>query len=65
MFNNRYLDEETGLFDYRTRYLHTGLGRFLQQDSIGIWGDSHNIGNAYAYVGNNPGTWTDRLAALR
>ena len=30
MFNNRFLDEETGLFDYRTRYYHTGLGRFLQ-----------------------------------
>ncbi len=61
MFNNRYLDEETGLFDYRTRYYHTGLGRFLQQDPIGNWGDSNNMGNGYAYVGNTPTSHSDPL----
>ena len=40
MFNNRFLDEETGLFDYRSRSYDTGKGRFLQQDSLGNWGDS-------------------------
>ncbi len=61
MFNNRFLDEETGLFDYRSRSYDTGKGRFLQQDSIGNWGDSHNIGNGYAYVGNTPTSHADPL----
>jgi RHS repeat-associated protein len=30
------------------------LGRFLQRDPIGIWGDGINFGNGYAYVGGDP-----------
>jgi hypothetical protein len=33
---------------------HHDLGRFLQRDPIGIWGDPGNYGNGYAYVGGDP-----------
>jgi RHS repeat-associated protein len=33
---------------------HPDLGRFLQRDPIGIWGDGINYGNGYAYVGGDP-----------
>ncbi len=45
-----YLDEETGLYWMRHRYYHIGLKRFINQDPIGIWGDSNNLGNGFAYV---------------
>jgi len=61
MFTGRYFDEETGLLFYRTRYLDTFKGRYLQRDRLGIWGDRGNLGNGYAYVGNNPTGATDPL----
>ncbi|MBN1342917.1 MAG: hypothetical protein JXQ73_09575, partial [Phycisphaerae bacterium] len=33
--------------------------RFTSRDSIGIWGDEGNLGNAFAYVGSNPWTRLD------
>ncbi len=35
------------------------MGRFLSRDPIGVWGDSGNLGNPYAYVGNQPWQYTD------
>jgi RHS repeat-associated protein len=49
-FTGRRLDDETGLYYYRTRYYHPALGRFLQTDPIGYQGGI----NLYAYCGNNP-----------
>jgi RHS repeat-associated protein len=44
-----------GLYYYKARFYSPMLGRFLQTDPIGYADDS----NLYAYVGNNPGNFTD------
>ncbi|MCX6873872.1 MAG: autotransporter-associated beta strand repeat-containing protein [Verrucomicrobia bacterium] len=54
LFTGRRYDAETGLYCYRTRYLDPTAGRFTTRDTIGIWGDQGNMGNGFAYVGNNP-----------
>jgi len=59
LFNGRRYDPETGWYYYRTRYLDPTAGRFTTQDTIGIWGDPAEFGNAYSFVGNNPWTWLD------
>ena len=41
----------TGLYYYRARYYHPGLGRFISEDPIGFLGGDVNL---YAYVWNNP-----------
>lgn len=58
-FNGRRLDTESGLYNYRTRYMDPELGRFTTRDSIGIWGDPMNLGNGYTYTSNNPMTFVD------
>lgn len=58
-FTGRQYDPETGLYNYRAREYHPTLGQFMTMDPIGTWGDGNNLGNAYAYVGNNPGTMRD------
>ena len=58
-FTGRRLDTKTGLYYYRARYYSTELSRFLSRDPIGNWGDPGNFGNAYAYAGNNPLSYTD------
>ncbi len=59
MFTGREYDAETGNYHYRARAYNPNLGRFLQQDPIGNWGDKGNNGNAFGYVGNNPINFTD------
>ncbi|MBI4603690.1 MAG: RHS repeat-associated core domain-containing protein, partial [Planctomycetes bacterium] len=59
LFTGRRYDPETGLYFYRTRYYDPALGRFISRDTIGIWGDEANLGNGYAYAGNNPITRVD------
>ncbi len=54
LFTGRRYDPETAWYHYRTRYLDPTAGRFTTRDTIGIWGDSTNLGNGYAYVANNP-----------
>ena len=51
-------------YDYRLREYSPYLGRFLQRDPIGIWGDETNWGNGYAYVGNEPVNKFDFLGLL-
>ena len=60
LFTARWLDRETrnadspGLYHYRAREYAPELGRFLQRDPIGVWGDGMNLGNGYGYVGGDP-----------
>ena len=64
MFTGRHSDLETGLYYYRTRYLDSNKGRFISRDMIGMWGDPVNLGNGYAYVGNNPATRNDPFGLI-
>lgn len=54
MFTGREYDAETANYHYRARSYNPVLGRFMQQDPIGNWGDMNNNGNGVSYVGNNP-----------
>ena len=58
-FTGRQYDPEVGLYNYRARHYHPTLGQFMSADPIGTWGDPNNLGNPYAYVGNNPGSYRD------
>jgi len=60
-FTGRELDGETGLYQYRHRYLDPSAGRFVSRDPLGTWGDAANLGNAQAYCGNNPWSRVDPL----
>ncbi|MBW2738080.1 MAG: RHS repeat-associated core domain-containing protein, partial [Deltaproteobacteria bacterium] len=55
LFNGRRFDAETGLYNYRARYYDPEIGRFLQTDPLGYYG---NV-NLYSYVNNNPLNWVD------
>jgi RHS repeat-associated protein len=50
-------DDGTGLYYYRARYYHPGLGRFISEDPIGLAGGV----NLYAYVHGNPVSLVDPL----
>jgi len=52
-FHAAYCDDETGFYYMRNRTYHSGLGRFIQRDPIGTWGDHANLGDAYTFVGND------------
>jgi len=43
-------DDGTGLYYYRARYYHPGIGRFVQEDPIGLAGGA----NLYGFVAGNP-----------
>jgi RHS repeat-associated protein len=48
-------DDGTGLYYYRARYYSPNLQRFISEDPIGLAGGN----NLYAYVHNNPVSFTD------
>lgn len=50
-FQGRYLDRETGLYEFRHRVYDPATGRFLQRDPV--W-DPLNAGSQHAFVGNSP-----------
>jgi RHS repeat-associated protein len=50
-------DDGTGLYYYRARYYHPGLGRFVTEDPIGLAGGI----NPYAYANGNPISLRDPL----
>jgi RHS repeat-associated protein len=54
LFTGRELDEEAGLYYYRTRGYDANKGRFLQRDSVG-YVDGLNL---YQYADDNP---TDKM----
>jgi RHS repeat-associated protein len=49
--------DATGLYYYRARYYHPGMGRFIAEDPIGLRGGR----NTYAYVDGDPLNFTDPL----
>ena len=51
LYTGRQYDFETGLYQYRNRYYHPQLGRFINRDPMGYWGKDFNL---YRYVGNGP-----------
>jgi RHS repeat-associated protein len=55
-------EDGTGLVYYRARYMNPRSGRFLSRDPQEDGGLS---GNLYAYVGNNPLSYTDPLGLFR
>ena len=56
-FTGREYDDSSGLYYYRARYYNSKLGRFTQQDPLGMPDGM----NRYIYVNNNPGNWVDPL----
>lgn len=59
LFTGRLWSAESYTYDYRRREYSPYLGRFLQRDPIGLWGDERNAGNGYAYVAHDPGSLVD------
>ena len=51
LFTGRELQPETGLYNYRNRFYHPGVGRFLQMDPVG---EAAGDVNLYSYVQNDP-----------
>ncbi len=59
-FTGREYDEESGLYYFRMRHYDPSLGRFIQPDPyLGSTEKSKTLLNRYAYVNNNPLTYTD------
>ncbi|MCP3884391.1 MAG: RHS repeat-associated core domain-containing protein, partial [Propionibacteriaceae bacterium] len=46
LYTGRRLDSDTGLYFYRARYYHAGLGNFLSRDPVGFV-DGPNVYAAY------------------
>ena len=61
LYTGRTWQPELGLYDYRNRQYDPTTGRFTTPDPLGAHGDWNNLGNAYTYVGNNPGRYLDPL----
>ena len=55
-YTGREYDSESGLLYYRFRTYDPNIGRFLQEDPIGLAGGDVNF---YAYAENNPVNYTD------
>jgi RHS repeat-associated protein len=56
LFTGQQWRSELELYDLRNRFYSPDIGRFLQPDPIGFWGDRSNL---YRYCGNNPVTRWD------
>ena len=59
-FTGREWDKESGLYYYRARYYDPRVGRFTQEDPIGLTGGV----NTFRYVGNGPTTFKDPFGLL-
>ncbi len=55
-YTAREYDSESGLMHYRARTYDPRIGRFLQEDPVGLAGGDINF---YAYAKNNPVNYTD------
>lgn len=58
-FVGEQYDSGTGYTFLRARYLNTQHGRFISRDSVQPNAPGSQGYNRYAYVANNPCTWTD------
>jgi RHS repeat-associated protein len=58
-FTGEQTDAETGLLFLRSRYYAPGSGRFLSADTVQPNAPGTQGYHLYAYVANNPTTWTD------
>ena len=56
-YTGREFDPETGIYEYRARYLDPTIGRFVSEDPIGLYGGI----NSYGYAFNNPVVFSDPL----
>ena len=56
-YTGRERDPDTSLVHYRTRFYDPQPGKFIGEDSIGLWGGV----NLFAYVGNNPVLYLDPM----
>ncbi|MCA9200741.1 MAG: RHS repeat-associated core domain-containing protein [Planctomycetales bacterium] len=56
-FTGRRFDAETGLYQYRHRYFHAELGRFVSRDPIGYSGGE----NLFEFVGGSPARRLDPM----
>ena len=56
LYTGRQYDAETGLYQYRNRYYHPQLGRFINRDPRGYWAGDANL---YRYVRNNSVIYVD------
>src|SRR5882724_3836177 len=61
MFKGREYFPELGLYDYRNRFYHPVLGRFLQSDPIGFDGGDANL---FRYCGGDPVNRSDPSGML-
>lgn len=67
LFNGRFYDfeihqdddGESGWYQYRTREMDPGTGRFTIRDGLGAWGDAANFGSALAFVASAPAARID------
>lgn len=58
-YTGEQYDEVTGLQYLRSRYYDPSIGRFISRDSFSGFADRPQSLNNYAYVENNPETYTD------
>jgi RHS repeat-associated protein len=56
LFTGQQWYSDIGLYDLRNRFYSPDIGRFVQPDPIGFWGDRTNL---YRYCGNNSVTRWD------
>jgi RHS repeat-associated protein len=61
LFTGREFDAVIGIYNYRHRWFHPGIGRFVSADPIGFEGGDVNI---YSYVANNPALLSDHLGLI-
>ncbi len=59
LYTGQRWEEGLGLYDYRARYYHPVLGRFIRADTIVPDPASPQLLNRYAYAGNNPLLYND------
>ncbi len=53
-YDSSYLDQDTGLYKFGTRYYDPTVERWTQQDPVGASLASPDSLNRYLYVGDNP-----------
>jgi RHS repeat-associated protein len=58
LFQGREYIDEAGVYDYRNRFYHPGLGRFIQKDPTGF--DAGDM-NLFRYCGDDPIDYSDPM----